>query len=71
MCLGIPAMVIEKGDNNSAIVSVQDIKQKISIALVDVNIGDWVLVHAGFAINKLEEADAQETLQILKELEIL
>lgn len=69
MCLGIPAQIIEKQENNVAIVDVQSIKQKVNTTLVDVAVGDWVLVHAGFAINVIDEEEAQETLSILKQMD--
>ncbi|HIJ65968.1 MAG TPA: HypC/HybG/HupF family hydrogenase formation chaperone [Candidatus Hydrogenedentes bacterium] len=68
MCLAIPARVIEI-DEGRARVEVFGNTREANLALVeDVAIGDYVLVHAGFAIQKLEEEDAQETLQAFEEL---
>ncbi|RLC46769.1 MAG: HypC/HybG/HupF family hydrogenase formation chaperone [Candidatus Cloacimonadota bacterium] len=67
MCLGIP-FKIEKIEGNSAIGSVSGIKREIDIRILDdVNINDYVLVHAGFAIQKVDEFEAKETLDILRE----
>lgn len=68
MCLGIPGQIIEIGENETAVISVQTVEQQISIALVDVAVGDWVIVHAGFAINKIDADEAQETLRLLADL---
>lgn len=68
MCLGVPGLIIEKQDN-TATVDIQTIKQKVNVSLVDVNIGDWVLIHAGFAINKIDKEDALETLDLLRQLD--
>ena len=67
MCLGIP-FKIEKIEGSEAIGSVSGIKRKIDIRVLDdVNINDYVLVHAGFAIQKVDEFEAKETLDILRE----
>ncbi|NJL63226.1 MAG: HypC/HybG/HupF family hydrogenase formation chaperone [Methylacidiphilales bacterium] len=77
MCLGIPGQIIEITDtkNKLAIVNVGGVKRQINIAcIVNENhpsescIGDWVLVHVGFAMNRINEKEAAETLQILQEL---
>lgn len=70
MCLAIPGKVIEIDENNEhAIVDYGDgTKRKVNISLVNVKIGDYILVHAGFAIEVLNEKDAQETLNLFKEL---
>ncbi len=67
MCLGIP-FKIERIEGNSAVGSVGGIKRKIDIRVLDnVNINDYVLVHAGFAIQKVDELEAKETLELLRE----
>ncbi|HCI55569.1 MAG TPA: HypC/HybG/HupF family hydrogenase formation chaperone [Bacteroidales bacterium] len=68
MCLSLPAKVIEiKGD--MADVSVGGTIFKAGLQLVDdVKPGDYVLLHAGFAIQKIDEKEAQETLQLLEEI---
>ena len=69
MCLGIPAKVIEVDDSNMGKVDYKSTKVKANFTLVDdVKVGDWVILHAGFAISKLNEEEAQETLQMFKEI---
>ncbi|RLD16322.1 MAG: HypC/HybG/HupF family hydrogenase formation chaperone [Caldiserica bacterium] len=69
MCLAIPMRVIEvKGEE--ALVEIGGVKKKVIINLVkDVKTGDYLIVHAGFAIQKLDEKEALETLKLLKEME--
>jgi hydrogenase expression/formation protein HypC len=71
MCLAVPGKVIKKCSDNVAIVDIQNIQQEINISLVSVELGDWVLIHAGIAINKIDEQLAEETLETLRELEVL
>ena len=70
MCLAIPGKVIEIEKNNAhAIIDYGDgTKRKANISLVDVKIGDYVLVHAGFAIEVLDEKEALETLDLFREM---
>ncbi|MGJ5672383.1 MAG: HypC/HybG/HupF family hydrogenase formation chaperone [Nostochopsis sp.] len=77
MCLGIPGQIIEITDQNNklAIVNVAGVKRQINIACIvddqhppESCIGDWVLVHVGFAMNRINEKEATETLQILQEI---
>lgn len=68
MCVAMPGEVIEIKDGN-ALVTFGTIKKNIVTTLIpDLKIGDYVLVHAGFAITKIEKAEAEETLEIFKEL---
>jgi hydrogenase expression/formation protein HypC len=68
MCLGIPARIL-KIEGSFADVEVGGIKKRISLDLVDdVKVGDYVILHAGFAIQRLDEDDAKETLSLLKEI---
>ena len=68
MCLSIPSKVISI-NGNKAIVSVGDTEYEASLQLVeDIRVGDYVLLHTGFAIQKISEEDAQETLELLGEL---
>ena len=77
MCLGIPGKIIEITDTNNklAIVDVAGVKRQVNIACI-VNeqhppescLGDWVLIHVGFAMNRINEQEAAETLQLLEEL---
>ena len=68
MCLGIPSKIISI-DGDSAIVSVGGTEVEASLQLLnDVKVGDFVLLHTGFAIEKISDAEAKETLEILKKL---
>ncbi|MFH1287526.1 MAG: HypC/HybG/HupF family hydrogenase formation chaperone [bacterium] len=68
MCLAIPGKII-KIDNNMAMVDFGGIKKESALDLLpDVKIGDFVLVHAGFAINKIDGKEAVETLKLISAL---
>lgn len=67
MCLAIPAEVVAIADD-SATVSVAGVKKQISLALLDgVVIGDYVLLHVGYAIGKIDSDEAQKTLRLFAE----
>ena len=69
MCLGIPVKVIEVADSKIGKVDNQGTQISASFELLnDVRVGDWVILHAGFAISKLNEEEAQETLQLFREI---
>jgi hydrogenase expression/formation protein HypC len=66
MCLAVPMKIISINDDE-ATVEIEGIKRTVGIQLVnDVKPGEYVIVHAGFAIEKLDEQSAQETLELLK-----
>jgi len=68
MCLAIPLEVIEI-NNNIAKVSIGNTKREAYLDLMDnVRVGDFVLVHAGFAIEKLDKEEAEKTLSLFKEI---
>lgn len=68
MCLAIPAKVIEVDESNQGKIDYMGTKVKTNFALLeDVKVGDWVIVHAGYAISKLNEEEAQETLGLIRE----
>ncbi|MBU1174441.1 MAG: HypC/HybG/HupF family hydrogenase formation chaperone [Alphaproteobacteria bacterium] len=69
MCLAIPAKVVSLDTSDAtAMVSLEGIRKKISTALLDeVEIGDYVLVHVGYALNRLSEDEAQRTLDLMRE----
>lgn len=68
MCLGIPAKVIGLDESGIGKVDYLGTKVKANLTLLEnVKIGDWVILHAGFAISQLNEEEAQETLQLLRE----
>ena len=68
MCLAVPLKIISiKG--KMGIGELGGVQKKISLMLLDkVRVGDYVLLHAGFAINKLETKEAEELLQLLREI---
>ena len=73
MCLAIPARIVSVDpDDATAIVALEGIKKKISTALLeDPAVGEFVLVHVGYALNKLSEDEAQRTLALMREGGIL
>jgi len=71
MCLGIPGQVVELVDDNDhlAKVDVAGVRRMINIGLLedeDVSIGDWVLIHVGFAMSKIDEAEASRAMEGLQ-----
>ena len=77
MCLGIPAQVVEITDeaNNLAWVEIAGVRRIANLTcIVDEShpinscVGDWVLLHVGFAMSRMDEAEAAKTLQLLTEL---
>jgi hydrogenase expression/formation protein HypC len=68
MCLALPMRVLSI-DGQMATIAAEGLEQRASLALVpEAGVGDWVLVHAGYAINVLAEQEARETLALLDEL---
>jgi hydrogenase expression/formation protein HypC len=70
MCLGIPSKVIEiNEEHKTGKIDYLGTKVRTNFALLDnLKIGDWVIVHAGFAISRLDEDEARETLDLLREI---
>ena len=77
MCLGIPGRIIRIDDAERllATVDIGGIKRQVNIACIvddehsaEACVGDWVLIHVGFAMSRIDEAEAAATLQILSEL---
>ncbi len=72
MCLAIPARVIETLDQDMAKVEVGGIVKTVSLCLVDgVAVGDYVILHVGFALSKLEPEEARQTLALFAEAGVL
>lgn len=68
MCLGIPAKVISIDEQSHGKVDYLGTKVKANFSLLEkISVGDWVILHAGFAISRLNEEEAQETLELLRE----
>ena len=68
MCIAVPAEVIEIKDGNIGVVDYGDLQQEVKLDLVDVNVGEFVLVHVGFAIQKLSREDGLETREIFRQV---
>ncbi len=69
MCLAIPVKVVEIGADETAMVNLGGVKKTISIALLDdVQIGDYVILHVGYALSKLDPAEAERTLALFAEM---
>ncbi len=70
MCLSIPSKIVEILDDNYAIVDTMGVKRKVSLDLMSepVDIGDYVLIHVGYAMTKMSEEDALESLKIYEEI---
>jgi len=69
MCLAVPMMVTGI-ENDEAMVELSGVRRRVSIVLIsdqELHSGDYVLVHAGFALEKIDEHDAKERLQFLEE----
>lgn len=69
MCLAIPARLIEKRDFDMGIVELGGVKKEISLALLDgVDVGDYVIVHVGYALSRLDAEEAAHTLALFAEM---
>ncbi|MDA9408792.1 MULTISPECIES: HypC/HybG/HupF family hydrogenase formation chaperone [unclassified Bradyrhizobium] len=69
MCLSVPAKIVKILPNEMALVSIDGISLEISIALIDeLDVGDCVLVHVGYALAKIDPTEAKRTLELLQEL---
>lgn len=69
MCLAMPAQISQLLDDERAIVNLGGIQKEISIALLDqVSVGDYVIVHVGYALTQLDESEAQKTLQLFEQM---
>ncbi|HNQ03159.1 MAG TPA: HypC/HybG/HupF family hydrogenase formation chaperone [Thiobacillaceae bacterium] len=68
MCLAIPARVVEINDNDQAIVDLGGVRKDVSLALVEgVRVGDYVIVHVGYALTRLDPEEAEKTLALMAE----
>ena len=65
MCLAVPAKILKLLDEEKAVVDMDGVHQNISLALVpEAKLGDYVVVHVGFALSVLDEEEAQQTLAL-------
>jgi len=69
VCLSIPAKIIEINGNTGKVEFSGGIRRDVDLTLVHTKVGDYVIVHAGFAIEKLDEKSARESLEIWAEIE--
>jgi hydrogenase expression/formation protein HypC len=70
MCLAIPAKVVELRDGDLAVIDLGGVRKEISLALVeDVAPGDFVIVHVGYALQKVDPGEAEKTLALFAGLE--
>ena len=69
MCLGVPMQVVSI-DGTDIVAEIDGVKREASLMILDeeVIVGDFVIVHAGFAISKLDEQEARETLKMMREV---
>jgi hydrogenase expression/formation protein HypC len=68
MCLAIPVRVVELLDGSTALVDLDGIRKEVSLALVDgVQVGDYVIVHVGYALTRLDPGEAEQTLRAFAE----
>ena len=71
MCLGIPAQIVELVDTSAGLAKaeISGVRRAVSIALCpEAEVGDWVLVHVGFALSRIDEQQARETLELLQQM---
>jgi hydrogenase expression/formation protein HypC len=68
MCLAIPARVIRLDGSKAQVDFGEGVLREVNMTLVDAKVGDYVLVHAGYAIQTVDEKDALETLALWKEI---
>jgi len=68
MCVAVPAEVIEIKEGNIGLVDYGDLRQEVRLDLVDVKVGEFVLVHVGFAIQRLSREDGLETREIFRQV---
>jgi len=68
MCLALPARVVELLDGDQALVDLGGVRKPVSLALVDgIAVGDYVIVHVGFALARLDPEEAEQTLRTFAE----
>ena len=70
MCLAIPSKVVEIKENNIAVVDTLGVRREASLDLLDesVKVGEWVLLHIGFVMSKIDELSAMESLRLYAEI---
>ena len=70
MCLALPARVVELRDGELAVIDLGGVRKEVSLALVeDVAVGDYVIIHVGYALQKLDPGEAARTLALFAGLD--
>lgn len=69
MCLAVPVRIAQLGPDDMAVAEIDGVRKQISLALLDdVHVGDYVILHVGYAISRLDEEEARRTLALFAEL---
>lgn len=69
MCLAVPMKLVEIGADGKGVAELEGSRHGVDLSLVsDVRLGDYVIIHAGFAIEKLDQAEADATLELFAEI---
>jgi hydrogenase expression/formation protein HypC len=70
MCIAFPGKILTIDEDNFAVIDISGTKQEVCLDIVDepVSVGDYVICHAGYAIHRIDEESARESLALLKEL---
>lgn len=72
MCLAVPAKVVEISEGDQAIVDLGGVRKDVSLALVEgVEVGDYVIIHVGYALTRLDPEEAEKTLALMAEAGLL
>jgi hydrogenase expression/formation protein HypC len=72
MCLAIPARVVAMPEPHTAVVDVDGVRKQVSLALVDgVSVGDYLIVHVGYALTRLDPEEAMRTLALFAEAGVI
>ncbi len=70
MCLAMPARVVEMKDDDQAVVELDGVRKEISVALIEApRVGDYVIVHVGYALSRLDPDEAAKTLALFAEMQ--
>lgn len=70
MCLAVPALVVERVEDDEAMIDAGGVRKRVSLALVpEAKAGDYVIVHAGFAISRLDPDEAESTLALFAQMQ--
>jgi hydrogenase expression/formation protein HypC len=68
MCLAVPMKIVEAGPDGTGVCDLDGIRHEVNLSLVDAELGDYVIVHAGFAIEKLDREEADARIALFEEL---